>query len=93
MVLTNIFEEVVDPDFQYVSRGLATKGFGTTPPVDVLENLQYLYRKPIYQELDVALLRLKNSMNRMQTVEVMLRGIKEVKIFLLVNPDKDRALT
>ena len=47
MVLTNIFEEVVDPDFHFVSRGLATKGFGTTTLVDVLDNLQYLYGKPV----------------------------------------------
>ena len=79
MVLTNIFEEVVDPDFHSVSRGLSTKGFGTTSPVDILENLQFLYGKPIYQELDTTLLRLNYPMNIMQTVEVMLRGIKEVK--------------
>ena len=93
MVLTNIFEEVVDPDFHSVSRGLSTKGFGTTSPVNILENLQYLYGKPIYQELDTALLRLNYPMNRIQTVEVVLRGNKELKIFLLVNPDKDRVLT
>ena len=93
MVLTNIFKEVVDPDFHYVSRGLATKGFGTTPPVDILANPQYLYGKPIYQYLDAASLRLNDLTNRMQTVEVMLRGIKEVKIFLLANLDKDHALT
>ena len=29
----------------------------------------------------------------MQLVEVMLRGIKEVQLFLLANPDEDRALT
>ena len=93
MVLTNIFEEVVDPDFHYVIRGRCTKVFGTTAPVDILANLQYIYGKPIYQELDTALLRLNYPMNRMQTVEVVLRGIKEVKIFLLVDPDKDHALT
>ena len=51
----------------------------TTPPVDILANPQYLYGKPIYQDLDAASLRLNDPMNRMQTVEVMLRGIKEVK--------------
>ena len=32
-------------------------------------------------------------MNQMQPVGVILRGIEEVQIFLLANPDKDRALT
>ena len=31
MLLTNIFEEVVDPAFHSGSRGLATKGFSITP--------------------------------------------------------------
>ena len=36
IVLTNMFEEVIDPVFHSGSRGLATKGFGTTPPVDII---------------------------------------------------------
>ena len=92
MVLTNIFEEVVDPDFHSVSRGLSTKGFGTTSPVNILENLQYLYGKPIYQELDTALLRLNYPMNIMQTVEVMLRGIKEVCLLNTMKCNKIREL-
>ena len=93
MVLKKIFEEVVDHELQSGSRGLATKGFGTTPPVDILENLQRLYGKPIYQELDTSLLRLNDSVNRMQPVEVMPRRIEEVQLFLVFNPDKDRDLT
>ena len=93
MVLTNIYEEVVDPNFHSVIRGLSTKGFVTTPPVDILENLQYLYGKPIFQELDATLLRLNDPMNRMKPVEVMLRVIEEVQLFLLSKPDKYIALT
>ena len=93
MVLKIFFEYFIDPTFHSDSRGLATKVFRTTPPVDVLANLQRLYRKPRYQELDVALLRLNNPMHRMQPVEVMLRGIKELQLLLLANIDEDRALT
>ena len=39
MVLTKMFENVVDPVFHSSSRGLATKGFITTPPVDILANI------------------------------------------------------
>ena len=63
MVLTKIFEEVIDPAFHSGSRRLSTKGFGTTPPVNILANLQHLYGKPSYQELDAALLCLNKPMN------------------------------
>ena len=76
MVLTKMFEEVVDPAFQYGSRGLATKGFSTTPPVDILVNIQRLYGKTSYQELDAVLLRLNDPMNIIQPVEVVLREIE-----------------
>ena len=39
------------------------------------------------------MLCLNEPMNRMQAVEIMLRVIKEVKLFLLYNPAKERALT
>ena len=38
MVLTKMFEEVVDPAFHSDSRGLATKGFVTKPLVDIMAN-------------------------------------------------------
>ena len=93
MVLTKVSEEVVDPAFHSSIRVLATKGFGTTTLVDTLSNIQRLYGKLRYQDIDAALLSLNKPMNRMQPVEVMLRGNKEVKLFHLDNPDKDRTLT
>ena len=93
MVLTEISGEVVDLDSHYGSRGLATKGFGTMPLVDILASLQRIYGKPSYQELDVALLFLNKPMNRIQPLKFILIVIKEVKLFLLANSYKDRALT
>ena len=75
-----MFEEVVDPAFHSGRRGIAIKGFGTTPPVEIMANLQKIYVKLSYQELDTVLIHLKYPMNRMQPVEVMLRGIKEVRL-------------
>ena len=92
MVLTNMLKEVVDPAFHYGIRGLANKGFGTTPPVDILANLQHLYGKSSYQELDAALLRLNQLMNQMQMVKVVIRVIEEVPLLLLANPNKDCTL-
>ena len=92
MVLTKIFKNVLDPAFHSRSHGLDTKGFSTTPLVSILENIQRLYGKPCYQELDAALIRLNNPMNQIQPDKVVLRRIEEVQLFLLSNPDKERTL-
>ena len=49
MDLTKMFEEVFYPSLHSGSRDLDTKEFVTTPPVDILANLQRLYGKPSYQ--------------------------------------------
>ena len=38
-----MFKDVINPAFRSGSRGLATKEFGTMPPVHILANLQRLY--------------------------------------------------
>ena len=93
MVLTNMFEEVVKPAFHSGSREIATKGFVTTPLVDILADIQRLYGKPSYQDTDAALLHLNEPMNSTQSVEFMLIGIEEVQLLLLANPDEDHTLT
>ena len=65
MALTKMIEEVIDPVFHSDSRVLSTKGFETTPPVKMMANLQCLYVKPRYQDLDAALLHLNEPMNQM----------------------------
>ena len=83
-----MFKEFIDPTFHSGSRGLDTKGFNTTPPVNILENLQCLYGKPSYQDLNAALLCLNYSMNQIQPVKVLLIGIEVLQLFLLAKPDK-----
>ena len=55
--------------------------------------MHLLYWKPILTELEGALLRLNEPMNRSHPIEVMLQGIEEVQIFLLSNPEEDRQLS
>ena len=90
MVLTKTFKDVIDPAFHTGSRGLATRRFGNTKPYDVLAHIHSLYGKPSLTELEGALLRLNDPMNRSHPIEVMLRWIEEVQIFLLANPEEDR---
>ena len=75
MVLTKTFEDFIDPAFHKGSRGLATIGFGNTKPYDVLAHIDSLYGKPSLTELEGALLRLNEPMNRSHSIEVMLQGI------------------
>ena len=93
MVLTEMFEEVVDQASHYGSRGLATKGSGTTTSFEILENLRRLYTKPSYQYLNAALFRLNEPINKLKPLEFMLIGIEKVQLFLLANPERDCALT
>ena len=93
MVLTKTFKDVIDPAFHTGSRGLAKIGFGNTKPYDVLAHIHSLYGKPSLTELEGAILRLNEPMNRSHPIEVMLRGIEEVQIFLLANPEEDRQLS
>ena len=93
MVLTKTFEDVIDPEFHTGSRGLATRGFGNTKPYKFLAHMYLLYGKPSLTELEGALLRLNKPMNHNHPIEVMLRGIEEVKIFLLANPKEDHQLS
>ena len=93
MVLTKTFKYFIDPAFHTGSRGLATRGFGNTKPYDVLAHIHSLYGKPSLTELEGALLRLNEPMNRNHPIEVILQGIKEVQIFLLANPEEERQLS
>ena len=93
MVFTKTFEDVIYPAFHTGSSGLATRGFGNTKPYDVLACIHSLYGKPSLTELEGALLRLNVPMNHSHPIEVMLRGIEEVQIFLLANPEEDRQLS
>ena len=87
IVLTKTFEDVIDPAFHTGIRGLATRGFGNTKTYDVLSHIHSLYGKPSLTKLEGALLHLNEPMNCSHPIEVMLRVIEEVQIFLLAKPE------
>jgi hypothetical protein len=91
--LTTILEDAFDVAFHSGGTALAKRGFGTATPPEVLARFQKNYGKPGYQEIKAALLRLTQPMDRMQPIEVMLRGIEEVQMFLLASPDEGRQLS
>jgi hypothetical protein len=72
------------------STALAERGFGIATPPEILSRFQQKYGWPGYQEIKTALLRLNQPMDRMQPIEVILRGIEEVHMFLLASHDEGR---
>jgi hypothetical protein len=91
--LTTILEDSFDVAFHSGGTALAERGFGTDTPPEILSRFQQNYGKPGYQEIKTALQRLNQPMDRMQPIEVMLRGIEEVQMFLLASPEEGRQLS
>ena len=52
--------------------------------------MQLNYGKPGIGEIKKALLLLNDPMDRDMLIEVMLRSLEEVKIFLLASPEENR---
>ncbi len=77
--LTTILEDAFDVAFHSGGTALAERGFGTATPPEILARFQKNYGKPGYQEIKAALLRLTQPMDRIQPIEVMLRGIEQVQ--------------
>ena len=59
----------------------------------MLANLQCLYVKPSFRDIDATLLQLNELMNQIQLVKVIIIVIEEVQLFLLSHPNGKRALT
>ena len=91
--LITILEDSFDVAFHSGGTASAKRGFGTATPPEILSRFQQNYGKPGYQEIKTALLRLNEPMDRMQPIEVMLRSIEEVQMFLLASPDEGRQLS
>ena len=88
--LRDLFERIIDP--AYHSANMGRKGFGTAEPPTILFRLQREYGKPSLHEIDEALRRLNDPMDRDQPIEVMLRAVEEVQLFLLSHPEPDQEL-
>ena len=93
--LRQLFERVVNPKYHsggMINTGMARWGLGNNEPPAILECLKILCGTPSLQELDHAILRLHDAIDRNQPVEVMLWSTKEVQMFLMAHPDGDREL-
>ena len=73
--------------------GIMGDGFGKLTPFEILQRLQKTYGRANIQEIEAKLLYLNNLMYRNLPVEVMMRDIEDVQLFLLANPADNMELT
>ena len=92
--LKTMFERVIDPSFHTSGNAaMMATGFGTMTPPEIMARMRRLYGKATIQELENQMLSLQQPMDRNSPVEVMLRGIEEVQMFLLAEPEENQEMT
>jgi hypothetical protein len=92
--LKKMFERVIDSSFHTSGNAaLMSTGFGTMTPPEIMARLRRLYGKATIHELERQLLILQQPMDRNNPVEMMLRGIEEVQMFLLADAEENQEMT
>jgi hypothetical protein len=91
--LTQLFENVIDDAYHTGATGMGQQGFGNLTPQQILTQLMLLYGKPSLPELENVLHQLLLLMDRSKPIEVILREIEAVQIFLLSNPEESRQMS
>ena len=92
--LRTTFERCIDKNYHSsTSGGMGQRGFGNDQPRDISKRLMTLYGKPTVHELEGALKRLLDPMERNDPIEVMLRDIEDVQMFLLAHPEGDKEMS
>ena len=90
--LVEIMEHCIDEAYHTGSTTLGQKGYGNLTARNIIFRLFHLYGKPTLQEVNDALARLSSPMDRLDTIEVMLKSVEEVQMFLLADQTEDRSL-
>eukprot|EP00978_Attheya_sp_CCMP212_P000295 scaffold531_cov30-Attheya_sp.AAC.4 len=88
--LKKMFERVIDSSFHTSGNAaLMATDLGTMTPPAIMTQMRRLYGKATIQELERQLLILQQPMDRNNPVEMMLRGIEEVQMFLLADAEEN----
>ena len=91
--LIAILECTIDKEYHMGATVMGTTGFGQLTVPQIISGMQLNYRKPGIREIKKSLLRLNKPMDCNMTIEVMLRSLEEMQIFLLASPEENRELT
>ena len=72
---------------------MGAMGFGPLTAPQIISHMQLNYGKPGIGEIKKALLRLNEPMDHDIPIDIMLRSLEEVHMFLLASPEENRELT
>ena len=88
--LVTILNNAIDKSYHTGGTIMGSRGFGALTYPQIIARLQQNYGNPGIGEIKKALLRLNNPMDQNMPIEVMLRSLKEVQMFLLESSKENR---
>ena len=91
--LVTILDNVIDKSYHTGGTLMGATGFGTLTYPQIIARMKQKYGKSGIREIKKALLRLNDPMDQNMPIEVMLRILEEVQMFLLVSPEENREIT
>mgnify|MGYP000441937942 FL=1 len=90
--LVQLFEHVIDEAYHTGATGMGQCRYGNLTPPQIQDQLMLLYGKSSLPELENSLRQLLQPMDRNKPIEVMLREVEAVQIFLLSNPEEEHQM-
>ena len=93
LTLVAILESDIFTAYHTGDTVMEATGFGPLAAPQIISRIQLNYRKPGIGEIKKALIRLNEPMYSNIPIDVMLRSLEEVHMFLLSNLEENRELT
>ena len=84
--IVTILENKIEKSYHTGGTIMVATGIGTLTSPQIIARMQQNYGKPVIGEIKKDILRLKNPINQNMPIEVMLRSLEEVQMFLLESP-------
>ena len=92
LTLVAILENPIDTAYHVGDTEMEATGFTPLTAPQIVSRMQLSYGKPGIGEIKKALLRLNDLTYRDMPIEVMLRSLEEVQMFLLASQEENREL-
>ena len=93
LTLFTILEDVIDTAYHTGDTAMGPTGFSPLTAPQIISCVKLNYGKPGIGEIKKALLCLNDPMDRNMLIDVMLKSLEEVQMFLLARPEENRELT
>ena len=91
--LVTTLEGGIDKSYHKEGTIMGATGFGTPTAPQIISRMKQNYGNPGIGEIKKAFLCLNNPIYQNMTIEVVLKSLKKVQMFLLASPEENRELT